>query len=61
MTFEIPKISQVPTVAVTAEEGTPSNTDLEDAYLSVAVQKFAGQQTFSVEILDRSSPAFLLN
>jgi HK97 family phage major capsid protein len=58
MTFEIPKISQVPTVAVTAEEGTPSNTDLEDSYLSVSVQKFAGQQTFSVEILDRSSPAF---
>ena len=58
MTFEIPKISQVPTVAVTAEEAAPSDTDLEDAYLSVAVQKFAGQQTFSVEILDRSSPAF---
>jgi HK97 family phage prohead protease len=58
MTFEIPKISQVPSVAVTSEEGTPSNTDLEDSYLSVSVQKFAGQQTFSVEILDRSSPAF---
>jgi HK97 family phage prohead protease len=58
MTFEIPKISAVPTVAVTAEAGTPSNTDMQDAYLSVDVQKFAGQQTFSVEILDRSSPAF---
>ena len=58
MTFEIPKISQVPTVAVTAEEAAPSDTDLNDAYLSVSVQKFAGQQTFSVEILDRSSPAF---
>jgi len=58
MTFEIPKISQVPTVAVTAEEAAPSNTDLEDSYLSVTVQKFAGQQTFSTEILDRSSPAF---
>jgi HK97 family phage prohead protease len=58
MTFEIPKISQVPTVAVTAEEAAPSDTDLNDSYLSVTVQKFAGQQTFSVEILDRSSPAF---
>jgi HK97 family phage prohead protease len=58
LTFEIPKISQVPTVAVAAEAGTPSNTDLEDSYLSVSVQKFIGQQTFSVEILDRSSPAF---
>jgi HK97 family phage prohead protease len=58
MTFEIPKISQVPTVAVTAEEAAPSNTDLEDSYLSVSIQKFAGQQQFSTEILDRSSPAF---
>ena len=58
MTFQIPKISAVPTVAVTAEAGTPSNTDMTDSYLSVTVQKFAGQQTFSVEILDRSSPAF---
>ena len=58
MTFEIPKISVVPTVAVTAQEAAPSNTVMEDAYLSVTVQKFAGQQTFSVELLDRSSPAF---
>ena len=58
MTFEIPKISVVPTVAVTAEEGNPSNTVMEDAYLSVSVQKFAGQQTFSTEILDRSSPQY---
>ena len=58
MTFEIPKISQVPTVAVTTEGSAPSDTDLEDSYLSVTVQKFAGQQTFSVELLDRSSPAF---
>ena len=58
MTFQIPKITAVPTVAVAAEAGTPSNTDMTDSYLSVSVQKFAGQQTFSVEILDRSSPAF---
>jgi HK97 family phage major capsid protein len=58
LTFEIPKISQVPTSAVTAEEAAPSDTDLNDSFLSVTVQKFAGQQTFSVEILDRSSPAF---
>ena len=58
LTFEIPKISQVPTVAVTAEEAAPSDTDLNDSYLSVSVQKFAGQQLFSTEILDRSSPAF---
>ena len=58
MTFEIPKITQVPTVAATAEAGTPSDTNLADSYLSVTVNKYAGQQTFSVELLDRSSPAF---
>ena len=58
MTFEIPKITVAPTVAVTAEEGTPSDTDQNSAFISVDVKKFAGQQTFSVELLDRTSPAF---
>lgn len=58
MTFEIPKITTAPTVAVTSEAGTPSETDQAISYISVDVKKYAGQQTFSVEILDRSSPAF---
>jgi HK97 family phage major capsid protein len=58
LTFEIPKISQVPTVAQTNEGSAPSETDQNVGYLSVDVKKYAGQQTFSVEILDRSSPAF---
>jgi HK97 family phage major capsid protein len=58
MTFEIPKITQMPTVAVTAEDGTPSDTDQNAAFITVDVKKFAGQQTFSVELLDRTSPAF---
>ena len=58
MTFEIPKITVAPTVAVTAEEGTPSDTDQNSAFITVDVKKFAGQQTFSVELLDRTSPAF---
>lgn len=58
MTFEIPKVTQVPTVAVTAEEGTPSEQDLNSSFISIDVKKFAGQQTFSTEILDRSSPLF---
>jgi len=58
MTFEIPKITQAPTVAVTAEEGNPSDTDQNSAFITVDVKKFAGQQTFSVELLDRTSPAF---
>ena len=58
MTFEIPKLSQVPTVAVTAEGAAPAEQDQNVGFLSVDVKKYAGQQTFSVEILDRSSPAF---
>ena len=58
LSFEIPKLTQAPTVAETAEAGTPSDTDMNSSYLSVSVKKYAGQQTFSVELLDRSSPAF---
>jgi hypothetical protein len=31
---------------------------MTNSFLSVSVKKYAGQQTFSVELLDRSSPAF---
>jgi len=58
MTFEIPKITQMPTVAVTAEDAAFSDTDQNSSFLSVDVKKYAGQQTFSVELLDRTSPAF---
>jgi HK97 family phage major capsid protein len=58
MTFEIPKITVAPTVAIASEGGTPSETDQNAAFVSVDVKKFIGQQTFSLELLDRSSPAF---
>jgi HK97 family phage major capsid protein len=58
MTFEIPKITAMPTVAVTAEDAAFNETDQTSAFLSVDVKKYAGQQTFSVELLDRTSPAF---
>lgn len=58
MSFEIPKLTQAPTVAETAEGAAPSDTDQNVSFLTVNVKKYAGQQTFSVELLDRSSPAF---
>jgi HK97 family phage prohead protease len=58
MTFEIPKITVMPTVAETAEGAAFDETDQNSAFLSVSVKKYAGQQTFSVELLDRTSPAF---
>jgi HK97 family phage major capsid protein len=58
MTFEIPKITAVPTVAVETEAATIDETGMTNEFISVAVKKYAGAQTFSVELLDRSSPAF---
>jgi hypothetical protein len=58
MTFEIPKITVAPTVAVVAEDAAFSDTDQNSAFLSVDVKKFAGQQKFSVELLTRTSPLF---
>jgi HK97 family phage prohead protease len=58
MTFEIPKITTAPTVAEEAEAAAIDTTDMASSFVTVNVKKFAGGQTFSVELLDRSSPAF---
>ena len=58
MTFEIPRVKTLPTVAATAEKGAFSDTQAEIEYVSCTVSKYAGMQTFDVEVLDRTSPAF---
>ena len=58
MKFQIPRVKTAPTVAETAEGAAFSDTQLEIEYLDVTVKKFAGMQKFSVEVLDRTSPAF---
>jgi HK97 family phage prohead protease len=58
MSFEIPKITAVPTVGEEAEEATIDETGMTSEFLSVTVKKYAGGQEFSVELLDRSSPVF---
>jgi len=58
MTFEIPRITVAPTVAVANEDAIFSDTDQNSQFLSVDVKKFAGQQKFSVELLTRTSPLF---
>ncbi len=58
MTFEIPKITVVPTVADVNEAAAITETGMETSFLSVSVNKYAGGQTFSVELLDRSNPVF---
>jgi HK97 family phage prohead protease len=58
MKFQIPRVKTAPTVAVAAEGGAFSDTQVEIEYLDVDVVKFAGMQLFDVEVLDRTSPAF---
>ena len=58
MSFEIPKLTAVPTVGEEAEAAAIDETGMTNEFLSVSVKKYAGGQTFSVELLDRSSPAF---
>jgi phage head maturation protease len=56
--FEIPKISQIATVAPVAEGGAVTNTGIESAYISVPISRFAGRNILTTEIIDRSSPDF---
>jgi phage head maturation protease len=58
MTFEIPKITVAPAVGTIAEDAAFTDTDQNSAFVSVDVKKFAGQQKFSVELLQRTSPVF---
>jgi HK97 family phage prohead protease/HK97 family phage major capsid protein len=50
--------SVAPTVAETAESAAPSDTGMTSAYQSVSIKKYAGQQTISLELLERSDPIF---
>lgn len=56
--FEIPKITQIATVADVAEGGAVSNTGIESSFISVPVTRFAGRNILTTEIIDRSSPDF---
>ena len=58
MSFEIPRLKTAPTVAEEAEAAAIDETGMETEFITVSVKKYAGGQTFSVELLDRSSPVF---
>ncbi len=47
-----------PVVTVEAEAGAVQNTGMETAYLTGTVSKYAGMNTISVELLERSDPNF---
>jgi HK97 family phage major capsid protein len=58
MTISHPKITTSGTVADTDEGASPSNTGIVSSYVNATVNKYAGFQRYSVELLERSSPAF---
>ncbi|NBQ97358.1 MAG: phage major capsid protein [Microbacteriaceae bacterium] len=47
-----------PEVTVEAEGGAVQNTGMETQYLTATVSKYAGMNTLSVELLERSDPNF---
>jgi HK97 family phage prohead protease len=48
-----------PLVSATAESGTPADQGMTSAYQSYTVSKYAGQQTISLELIERSDPIFM--
>jgi HK97 family phage major capsid protein len=58
MVISHPKITTSGTVADTDEGAAPSETGIVSSYVNLDVNKFAGMQRYSVELLERSSPDF---
>jgi phage head maturation protease len=58
LTFEIPKITQLPDVSVVDELDTVTPVVMESEFIPVSVKSFKGNQVMSVELADRSDPLF---
>jgi HK97 family phage major capsid protein len=58
MTIAHPKITTAGTVAATAEGDGPSETGIVSSYVNLTVNKYAGLQRYSVELIERSDPSF---
>ena len=58
MSFEIPKITAVPTVDQINENTAVTDTQLTASYITVSVKPFKGRSITTVELIERSSPTF---
>ena len=66
LTFQVPSLvtsagggsGVAPTVAATAESAAPSDTGMQTQFLTGTISKYAGQQTVTVDLIDRGSPVF---
>ena len=59
MSFELPKVTGVPSVSNVDELAAVTETNLSATYLSVPVKSFKGRSISSVELIDRSDPSYL--
>jgi hypothetical protein len=59
MTFEIPKVTVVPTVSQINENQAIAESSLSATFLSVSVNPFKGRAISTVELIDRSRPEYL--
>jgi phage head maturation protease len=59
MTFELPRVTAVPSVDAIAENGAITESSLSATFLSVSVQPFKGRAISTVELIDRSRPEYL--
>jgi len=58
MSFSIPNLTQAPEVDVVAELDPINAVDLESDSIVLTVEKIAGRQLVSLELLERSEPSF---
>ena len=58
LVFQIPRITQLPNVAVVDELDTVTPVVMESEFINVDVKSFKGNQVMSVELADRSDPLF---
>ena len=58
LTFQIPKITVMPTVSQVDELDPVTPTVMESEFITVDVKSFKGSQVMSVELADRSDPLF---
>jgi phage head maturation protease len=59
MTFELPRVTAVPTVLPINENDAIAESSLSATFLSVSVQPFKGRAISTVELIDRSRPEYL--
>ena len=59
MTFEIPKVTVVPTVSQINENQAIAESSLSATFLSVSVNPFKGRAISTIELIDRSRPEYL--